>query len=196
MIRWAIELSEFDISYESRHAFKSQALADFIMELTPPSEGEVEDAETWKVFVDGSSNTKGSGAEIIVESPEGISIEHSFRLNFPTSNNQAEYEALLAGLLQAKENGAKKVHRKPIIDYLERGVFLEDSTEAKKLVREAALYMMVDDQLYRKGLHSPMLRCLNSEEAKYVLAEIHEGINGQDMGTKALAWKSLRAGYY
>ena len=40
--------------------------------------------------------------------------------------------------------------RKPIKDYLERGIILTDSTEAKKLIQEAAIYTMVDDQLYRK----------------------------------------------
>ncbi|KAI9107307.1 hypothetical protein K1719_021695 [Acacia pycnantha] len=41
-----------------------------------------------------------------------------------------------------------------------------------------------------------MLRCLNPNEAGYVLAEIHGGANGQHMGAKALARKTLRAGYY
>ncbi|KAI9118379.1 hypothetical protein K1719_010711 [Acacia pycnantha] len=61
--------------------------------------------------------------------------------------------------------------KKPIEDYLERGLIPDDAMEAKMLVREAAKYTMVEDQLYRKGLHSPMLRCLNPNEAGYVLAE-------------------------
>jgi len=39
-----------------------------------------------------------TGAGIILISPEGIKVEKSFRLGFSTSNNEAEYEALLAGL--------------------------------------------------------------------------------------------------
>ena len=35
LIQWAIELSEFDIKYLSRHAIKAQALTDFIAEFTP-----------------------------------------------------------------------------------------------------------------------------------------------------------------
>ncbi|KAI9123427.1 hypothetical protein K1719_004727 [Acacia pycnantha] len=54
---------------------------------------------------------------------------------------------------------------------------------------------MVEDQLYRKGLHSPMLRCLNPNEAGYVLAEIHGGANGQHMGAKALARKPFEQSY-
>ena len=108
MTSWAIELSEFDITYEARKAIKSQALADFVMELTS-TKGSKAGQEPWKVFVDSSSNLKGSGVGVIVESPEGVAMELSLRLEFPTSNNQAEYEALIAGLLQAKENGAEQV---------------------------------------------------------------------------------------
>ena len=52
----------------------------------------------WKVRVDGASSAKGAGAEIVIITPEGILLEHSFRLGFNASNNEAEYKALLAGL--------------------------------------------------------------------------------------------------
>ena len=38
MVQWAIELSQFDIEYHPRAAIKAQALADFIVEFTPPNE--------------------------------------------------------------------------------------------------------------------------------------------------------------
>ena len=38
MVQWAIELSQFDIEYHPRTAIKAQALADFIVEFTPPNE--------------------------------------------------------------------------------------------------------------------------------------------------------------
>ena len=109
MTSWAIELSEFDITFEARKAIKSQALADFIRELTPTNMSDVNPDQVWKVYVDGFSNAKGSGAGVIVESPEGVATEHSLQLKFPTSNNQVEYKALLIGLFQAKDNGAQRV---------------------------------------------------------------------------------------
>ena len=57
LIQWAIELSEFDIRYQPRHAIKAQALADFIAEFTPSYsniEGR-EDSKKWVVHMDGSS---------------------------------------------------------------------------------------------------------------------------------------------
>ncbi|XP_061376471.1 uncharacterized protein LOC133318480 [Gastrolobium bilobum] len=109
MTNWAIELSEYDIAYESQKEIKSQALDDFIMELTPVNSENEKSGSACKVYIDGSFNNKGSGAGIILETPEGVTIEHSLNLGFPTSNNQAEYKALIAGLMHAKEHGARKV---------------------------------------------------------------------------------------
>ena len=52
----------------------------------------------WKVHVDGAFSVKGAGAGIVIITPKVILLEHSFRLGFNASNNEAEYEALLARL--------------------------------------------------------------------------------------------------
>ena len=102
MMKWSLELSEFDIHYESKKALKAQVFADFLAEMTFPME---DNTEEWTVFVDGSSNSKGSGAGIIIENI----VEISLGLSFPVTNNTAEYEAFLAGLWNAQDLGAKKV---------------------------------------------------------------------------------------
>ena len=61
----------------------------------------LEAREMWKLFVDGASNRHGAGLGIVLISPVGLTIEHSITLGFPASNNEAEYEALLAGLKSA-----------------------------------------------------------------------------------------------
>ena len=63
----------------------------------------------WKVFVDGASSALGAGAGIVIITPEGIRVEHSFRLGFKASNNKAEYEALLAELRAILNMGAREV---------------------------------------------------------------------------------------
>ena len=50
--------------------------------------------------------------------------------------------------------------------------------------------------LYKRGFTAPYLRCLDSEEADYVMREIHEGICGNHSGGRALAHKIIRQGYY
>ncbi|CAJ2659659.1 unnamed protein product [Trifolium pratense] len=106
MLKWSLELSEFEIFFESRKALKAQVLADFIAEMTTPS---TPDKNKWTIFVDGSSNPQGSGAGIILESGEGALIEVSLELAFPTTNNQAEYEAFLAGLRLAQDMEAEEI---------------------------------------------------------------------------------------
>ena len=61
----------------------------------------------WVLSIDGSSNQQGSGAGVILEGPDGLLIEQTLRFAFKASNNQAEYEALIAGMLLAKEMGAR-----------------------------------------------------------------------------------------
>ena len=56
-----------------------------------------------------SSNTKGCGVGVILENTDGLLIEYSLKFEFPTSNNQAEYEACLAGIRMEKELGANVV---------------------------------------------------------------------------------------
>ena len=57
-------------------------------------------------FVDGESSATGVGAGIVIVTPEGIQLEHSFRLGFRASNNKAEFEALLDGLKTVLGMGA------------------------------------------------------------------------------------------
>jgi hypothetical protein len=107
MMSWAIELTQFDISYELQLVIKAQVLADFLTEMTHP--GESHPGE-WTIYVDGSSNTKGCGAGVILENTDGLVIEYSLKFEFPTLNNQAEYEACLAGIRKAKELRGKCCH--------------------------------------------------------------------------------------
>lgn len=82
-------------------------LADFMAKFTPPPQGFVGICQVtvrqWKKFMDGASNARGLGVRIVFVSPEGVKLEKSLRLNFRASNNEAEYEALIAGLWAAKK---------------------------------------------------------------------------------------------
>ena len=59
--------------------------------------------------MDGASNENGSGAGVAMISPTGLRLQAALRFDFSTSNNEAEYEALIAGLRLAKAVGAKRV---------------------------------------------------------------------------------------
>ncbi|RDX67650.1 Retrovirus-related Pol polyprotein, partial [Mucuna pruriens] len=203
MVAWRVQLFEFDISFEKRGYIKAQLAS--------------EDRE-WFLSVDGASNQAESGAGVILEGPDGVLIEQSLRFEFKANNNQAEYEALLAGMrlgqeLEAKiltaksdsklylEEGTTKVRHpqklkqtdggqvgsmlrwekgdvdESVLRILERGSAPSDATKAKKLVREAS-------------------KCVDEEESKYIIREVHEGACRTHIGGCALAGKITKAGYY
>ncbi|XP_077228409.1 uncharacterized protein LOC143861370 [Tasmannia lanceolata] len=154
LVKWAVELSEFDIRYLPRQAIKAQVLADFMAECTIPTQGAAPETEAvqppggeelptlrgqirakiakppgemtttspkglsqegtkqprdgefqtslgehdLELYVDGSSNKLSSGAGLILIGPENFVMDYAIRFGFCTSKNEAEYEALIAGM--------------------------------------------------------------------------------------------------
>ena len=103
--KWAVELGKHNIHYTPHTAIKVQVLADFIAEFTqgrplhpeekPSIEGQV---HSWRLWVDGSSNSKGSKIGVLLVSPGIVVTEQAIQLCFKTSNNEAKYETLISGL--------------------------------------------------------------------------------------------------
>ncbi|XP_077249258.1 uncharacterized protein LOC143888721 [Tasmannia lanceolata] len=63
----------------------------------------------WTLHVDGSASKTGRGAGVVLHGPDRFTAEYALRLDFKASNNEAEYEALLAGLSLAAELSAGKL---------------------------------------------------------------------------------------
>ncbi|XP_014506412.1 uncharacterized protein LOC106766176 [Vigna radiata var. radiata] len=282
MVGWAVELSEFGIKYAPRGSVKGQHLADFAAEI--PLTG----LEEWVLYVDGALGRTVSGAGVVLEGPNGFLMEHLLIFKFKTSHNQAEYEALLAGLQLARDMGARKVicrtdsqlvvgqmngdfqvredhllryyhqayslvkdfedvkiqhipreqnARADLLSKLSTGkekgqlttiirqVLLQPSVECltittddtadwraeiRELIRKqdsgeslcpadskrVARFMIIGNDLCRRGFSSPLLKCLAEDEAQYVMNELHLGVCGFHTGGRALKAKILRAGYY
>ena len=64
---------------------------------------------SWRVYVDGVTNKKGSRVGLILISPKKITIEKSLILGFSATNNEVEYEALLVGMMMVQKIGRKTV---------------------------------------------------------------------------------------
>ncbi|RDX69799.1 hypothetical protein CR513_51033, partial [Mucuna pruriens] len=84
---------------------RAQVLADFVYDLSP----NIDDQELSTKKGEWTLSIDRSGVGIIVEEPGGVIVEHSVRFGFKESNNQGEYEALLAGIRLAKELGATRL---------------------------------------------------------------------------------------
>ncbi|XP_075103682.1 uncharacterized protein LOC142178251 [Nicotiana tabacum] len=117
LAKWAIELSEYDIIYQPRTVIKSQVLADFVadfnIKIIPKVEKELQfftgaNPGTWTLFTGGSSNVKGVGLGIGLIPPSGESIRQAIKY-YPITNNEAEYEAVIAGLELARELSIEQI---------------------------------------------------------------------------------------
>ena len=64
---------------------------------------------TWEVHVNEASNQKGSGVGLVLMSPKKVVIEKYLRLDFSTTNNEAEYETLLEGMAMVQRMGGKSI---------------------------------------------------------------------------------------
>ncbi|XP_059670727.1 uncharacterized protein LOC132316237 [Cornus florida] len=248
----------------------------------------------WDLFVDGSSTAQASGAGLALVSLEGENIQYALRFGFKATNNEAEYEALIAGLKVANALGVEQlkvytdsqlvagqvqaeyeardekmksylqkvkelknhfqrflIHQipreengkadalarlatalepeinknipleyldelsisqerqievqqailsvewaDPIIRYIKDGVLPTDRVEAQKVKIRAARYTLIKGVFYKRSFSMPYLRCVSSEEADYILREIHLGVCGNHARGRSLANKAIRQGYY
>ncbi|XP_070002104.1 uncharacterized protein [Nicotiana sylvestris] len=117
LAKWTIELSEYDITYQPRTAIKSQVLANFLddfsqgMQLEAEKELQVFNGSNpgiWTLFTDGLSNVKGAGLGIVLVPPTGETIRQAIICHSIT-NNEAEYEAVIASLELARELGINQI---------------------------------------------------------------------------------------
>ena len=104
--KWALELMGQGISYAPWTVIKSKELADFVVEWTeiqmPPA---AIDQEYWMMYFDRSLMKKGAIMGLVFISPLEVRMRYMVRIHFPSSNNVAEYEALINGLRIAVELG-------------------------------------------------------------------------------------------
>ncbi|XP_024020013.1 uncharacterized protein LOC112091213 [Morus notabilis] len=106
LLKWSVELSQFDIKYIPRAAIKGQTLADFLAEFSHrpalAADGKIKEIR-WKLYMDGALNETGLGADVMLISRKDHKITSAVRFKFKASNNKAEYKALIAVVRQVKD---------------------------------------------------------------------------------------------
>ncbi|GJW18260.1 reverse transcriptase domain-containing protein [Tanacetum coccineum] len=137
LAKWGVELKAYGIKYTPRSAIKGQVLTDFLADTM--AEDSPAQAKT-----DGQDNALTEGEGLILIDPEGVEYSYTLRLNFANSNNDAEYEALLAGLKIATKMNVEKMH--VFVDSKLVANHVEGSYEAKgektRKYKEKALEMI------------------------------------------------------
>nr|GEX77018.1 hypothetical protein [Tanacetum cinerariifolium] len=160
-----------------RTSVKRQILADFLIEIpadvSQAAPAAVTQEEPWTLFTDGSSCVNGSGAGLILTNPEGVEFTYALRFQFTASNNEAEYEALVASLRIAARIGV-------LVEVLENKSIKEKEVAA--VIEEDGPTWMTQLVDYLKG--------------DYVMREIHEGSCSMHAGPRSVVAKAVRLGYY
>ncbi|GJR94829.1 reverse transcriptase domain-containing protein [Tanacetum coccineum] len=212
---YSVELVAYNITYKPRSAIKGHILTDFINEVPMGSEAMVPQQTQYTVdhdkdrkeecvlYTDGAASAKVSGAGLVLIIPTKTEYTYALRLNFESTNNQAEYEALLADALSKLASVAFNHLTKeilvetldvpsmdveelnavveeegetwmtPIVNCLERGIWPEDQNEARTLRMKINQYVMEEGVLFKRSYLMHMLRRVGPLQANYVIREIH-----------------------
>nr|KYP31941.1 Retrovirus-related Pol polyprotein from transposon opus [Cajanus cajan] len=80
--------------------------------------------------------------------------------------------------------------------YLKAGILPDDKDEARKPRMRSANFIIIGDELFKRGISTPLLKCLTTPQAAYVIEELHRGICGMHFGARSMVTRVLRAGYY
>nr|GEY05549.1 reverse transcriptase domain-containing protein [Tanacetum cinerariifolium] len=211
-------LGEHNITYRPRTSVKGQILANFLTEMpdeNPPAAPVAEtQQEPWTLFTDGSSWVDESGAGLILTSLKGTEFTYALRFQFAASNNEAEYEALIAGLRITAQMGVQNVHvsvdSKLVANQVLGTYVVKEENMIKYLekVKSLGLFPVTgrrqessasrpDSTNYcRRSFLTPWLRCVGSLQVEYVIREIHEGSCNMHAGPRSVVAKAIRLGYY
>ncbi|XP_021595170.1 uncharacterized protein LOC110602052 [Manihot esculenta] len=205
MLTWSIEISPYYPEYRPRTAIKAQALADFIAECSfneertklsekPAKAMEIEHNEqlsrkfSWSLFVDGASSIEGNGAGVMLKGPGGFKVCYALWLEFNATNNVADYEALINGMLIAMEVGATDLEinsdSQLVINQVIGTYQARDLTMQKYLAKVKAIEAELGEQgiivKYQRipreeNEEADLLSRLSEEELEQLPHEVEEG---------------------
>ena len=76
--------------------------------------------------------------------------------------------------------------------------YLEDpSKQVSRMIRfQTTKYVLLEGELYYQTIDGVLLRCLDKEEAKVLMGEIHEGVYGSHQSAYKMKWVIRRNGYF
>ncbi|GJR78642.1 reverse transcriptase domain-containing protein [Tanacetum coccineum] len=176
-----------EVNYTSmekpRISVKGQVLADFIVERPeeedPGVSTKVEEplSAQWTLFTDGSSCVDGCGVGVILTNPEGTEFTYALRFQFKTTNNEAEYEALIAGLRITKKMGVQNlqvnVDSKLVANQV-NGTYIAKETDMVKYLEKVLV-----EELKEKSVNEIEVLAIVEEEGDSWMTPIHEYLNSE-----------------
>jgi hypothetical protein len=86
--------------------------------------------------------------------------------------------------------------RTEIVSFLQGNYPLDDKTYIKRMQARTRPYMLIEGELFKQGVSSPLLKCLSRVEGQELMKEIHAGICGAHIRSRLLLGKVFRQGFY
>jgi len=135
--------------------------------------------------------------------PRSDNVRADLLSKLASTKKKGRYRSLLQQVLTTSsiqtqtecfEVTTKESWMSPFITYLKKGKV--PANQERGWVRKATRYTLIAGELYRRGFSKPLLRCITSDKAFYVMQKIHEGTYGYHSGPKTMAARILRAGYF
>ncbi|KAK1660684.1 hypothetical protein QYE76_048843 [Lolium multiflorum] len=84
----------------------------------------------------------------------------------------------------------------PIKEFLINGTLPVDKTESRRIQRRSKANTIINGEVYKKSVTGVLQRCVEPEEGKEMLVEIHQGGCGHHASSRALVAKVFRDGFY
>jgi hypothetical protein len=86
--------------------------------------------------------------------------------------------------------------RTEIVSFLHDNCLSDDEVYDKRMEARARPYVIIEGDLYKHGVCSPLLKCLTRTEGQELMKEIHAGLYGAHIGSRPLMGKVFRQGFY
>ncbi|XP_076908898.1 uncharacterized protein LOC143565958 [Bidens hawaiensis] len=216
---WAIELGEHSIEYRPRPAIKGQVLADFATEVrrskeeeclieqrisVPPERDQITkklgvkhlEAQVYSMLIAGQINGTYEATNDMMASY--LSQEKDLILQFSSCKTSS-----LKSLIILLSHNIKCWSYKPVLSpgCTDCGILSiwnspRRKVAARKIRHKALNYQIQDGVLNRRSFLGQLLRCVDAEDANYLIREIHEGICSLHAGPRMVMAKPMNVGYY
>nr|GEW83949.1 reverse transcriptase domain-containing protein [Tanacetum cinerariifolium] len=188
-----------------------------------PMEDVEELSNPWILFMDRSSCIDGFGAGLIITNPKGMKFTYALRFKFNATNNEAEYEALIAGLWIAEKIGIQNLqanvdsklvanqrilHKKvprwenkkskiasTSFAHLSKQILMEEHKEKSIDEKEVLAVVEEEGHTWMTPVYEYLTEGIILEEKKKARA-IHRKAGGMHFGPRSVVAKALRSGYY
>nr|GEY05077.1 reverse transcriptase domain-containing protein [Tanacetum cinerariifolium] len=175
------------ISYRPRTSVKRQILVDFIVERpeddTPDMsmEDREELPDPWILFTDGSSCIDDSKSSLIITNPEGMEFTYALRFRFNATNNDADYEALIAGLRIPGQMGVQNLQANvdsKLVANQVNGIYIAKESNALSKISSTSFAhlskQVLMEELREKSIDEKEILAVVEEEGYTWMSSVYE----------------------